>query len=216
MKNNMNVFLKPEIANAYDKYYQSSFGGKVDEIEKDIINRLINNIPKTEMLELGCGTGHWSDYFSNKGFKITAIDASESMLDIAKSKGIDADFSIADAQNLPFKDDSFHIISSITMLEFVDDQNAVIQEIYRVLKKDAWLVLGFLNEKSILGTTKHNSETFKNANFLTKEIIKEKLDKFKIIDTKSGVYLNSDFIIMDDKDHGDIEPIFIVILAQKK
>jgi len=212
----MNVFLKPEIANTYDKYYQSSFGKKVDEIEKDIINSLIKKIPTTEILELGCGTGHWTDYFSKKGFEITAIDSSKTMLDIAKSKDINAKFMIANAQNIPFEDESFQIISSFTMLEFVNNQDAVIKEVYRVLKKGAWFILGILNEKSILGLTKNNSETFKNANFLTKEIIKAKLNKFEVIDVKSGVYLSADYIIMDDEKHRDIEPVFIGILAQKK
>ena len=102
------------------------------------------------------------------------------------------------------------------MLEFVDNQDKVIQEIYRVLKKNAWFILGFLNKKSILGLNKDNSETFKNANFMTKDIIKLKLDKFEIIDVKSGVYLNSDYVILDDKKHYNIEPVFIGILAQKK
>ena len=212
----MNVFLKPEIAKTYDEYYQSNFGKEVDEIEKDIVDCLISEIPKTEMLELGCGTGHWTTYFLNKGFNITAIDSSETMLNIAKSKNINAKFMIADAQNIPFKDESFKIISSITMLAFVDNQDAVIQEVYRVLKKNAWFVFGFLNEKSIVGLTKNNSETFKNANFLTKEIIKAKLDKFEIIDIKSGVYLNSDYIIMDDKKINNLEPVFIGVLAKKK
>jgi ubiquinone/menaquinone biosynthesis C-methylase UbiE len=212
----MNVFIKPEIANSYDEYYQSYFGKKVDEIERNIIDCLIQKVPKTEMLELGCGTGHWTKFFSSKDFNVTGIDTSKTMLDIAKGKNINAKFTIANAQNIPFPDESVQIISSITMLEFVDNQDKVIQEIYRVLKKNAWFILGFLNKKSILGLNKDNSETFKNANFMTKDIIKLKLDKFEIIDVKSGVYLNSDYVILDDKKHYNIEPVFIGILAQKK
>jgi len=212
----MNVFIKPEIANSYDDYYQSDFGKKIDRIERDIIDFLIKEIPLSEMLELGCGTGHWSDFFSKKGFNLTGIDISEAMLNIAKNKKINAKFKIANSQNIPFNNESFQIISSITMLEFVDNQDKVISEIYRVLKKGGWLVLGCLNEKSIIGKDKRNSETFKNANFLTIDSIKSKLDKFENILIKSGVYLKSDYSIVDDKKDNNIEPVFIGIIAQKK
>ena len=213
----MNVFLKPEIANSYDDYYQSDFGKKVDRIEQDIIDFLIKEIPRGEMLELGCGTGHWSDYFSKKGFNVTGIDISDTMLNVAKNKKINVKFKIADSQNIPFNDESFQIISSITMLEFVDNQDKVIKEIYRVLKKGGWLILGCLNKNSIIGKNKENDETFKNANFLTISNIKSKLEKFEILLLKSGVYLKSDYTIMDDKKDNDyIEPVFIGIIAQKK
>jgi len=213
----MNVFIKPEIANNYDDYYQSDFGKKVDKIEQNIISSLIKEIPKNEMLELGCGTGHWSEYFSKKGFKLTGIDISDAMLNIAKRKNINAKFKIANSQNLPFNDESFQIISSITMLGFVNNQDDVIKEIYRVLKKGGWLILGCLNEKSIIGKNKGSSETFKKANFLTINDIQSKLNKFETLHIKTGVYLKPDYAIMDNKKNIDnIEPAFIGILAQKK
>ena len=213
----MNVFLKPEIANSYDDYYQSDFGKKVDRIEQDIIDYLIKEIPRSEMLELGCGTGHWSDYFSKKGFNVTGIDISDAMLNVAKNKKINVKFKIADSQNIPFNDESFQIISSITMLEFVDNPDKVIKEIYRVLKKGGWLILGCLNENSIIGKNKRDNETFKNANFLTISNLKSKLENFEILLLKSGVYLKSDYSIIDDKKDNDYtEPVFIGIIAQKK
>ena len=213
----MNVFLKSEIANNYDDYYQSDFGKKIDAIEKDIFDLLINGIPKREMLELGCGTGHWSDYFLQKGFKVIGIDTSEAMLSIAKKKNINIKCEIADSQNIPFKDESFDVVSSITMLEFVENQDKVIEEAYRVLKKGGTLILGCLNKNSILAKNKENSETFKEANFLTTEEIKTKLKKFEIKHIKSGAFLNSDYLIMDGQQNIDnIEPVFIGINAQKK
>lgn len=213
----MNVFLKPEIANSYDNYYQSDFGKKVNKIEQNIIGTLLKQIPKSEMLELGCGTGHWSEYFSKKGFTLTGIDISEVMLNIARNKNINAEFKYADSQNIPFKDESFKIISSITMLEFVENQDRVINEIYRVLKKGGWLVLGCLNKDSIIAKNKKNSETFKNANFLTIHEIKSKLEKFENLSYQSGLYLNADYSIANNKkDIDNIDPVFIGIIAQKK
>ena len=82
----MNVFNNPEIAGKYDNYYQTDFGKKVDEIEKNLVLSLISDIPRGVMLEVGCGTGHWTRFFIDQGFKLTGIDISESMLQIVKKK----------------------------------------------------------------------------------------------------------------------------------
>ncbi|MDF1550019.1 MAG: class I SAM-dependent methyltransferase [Bacteroidales bacterium] len=213
----MNVFLNPEIAHSYDDYYQSDFGKQVDNIEQDIIGALIKELRGSEMLELGCGTGHWSNYFVKKGFSVTGIDISNAMLDIAMNKKVNARLKIGDAQNIPFRDQSVQIISSITMLEFVDDQDKVINEIWRVLKKDGWLILGCLNKNSIIGINKQHDESFRDATFLSVTDIKAKLEKFEILQIKSGVYLTTDYQILDGKEaNKDVEPVFIGILAQKK
>jgi len=60
------------------------------------------------MLELGCGTGHWTQFFCEEGFQVTGVDESEAMLERARAKNIaGARFLQADAGNLPFRDQSF-------------------------------------------------------------------------------------------------------------
>lgn len=212
----MNIFLKQEIANTYDDYYQTNVGRQVDQIEKNIMNKLIKNIPKGQMLELGCGTGHWTDYFSNNGFNVTGTDISEVMLNLAKSKNINARFEYADAENLPFGDESFQTVSLVTMLEFSDNPENVIGEINRVLDVNGWLILGCLNKKSVIGKNKDNDEVFKTARFFTPGEITSKLQQFEIHNIKSGVYLKQDFLIEDDnKKNQTAEAVFIGILAQK-
>ena len=39
-----NVFLKKDIADNYDSYYQTELGEKIDDIEKEIISELLNEI----------------------------------------------------------------------------------------------------------------------------------------------------------------------------
>jgi len=212
----MNVFKNPDTANNYDAYYQTELGKKVDEIEKRIISNLIKDMPRYPMLELGCGTGHWSAFFIEEGFKLTGIDISKAMLRLAKQKDINADFYIANAQKLPFNSDSFQIVSSITMLEFVEDRDKVLLEIYRILKPGGWVILGCLNANSILAGRKEQDETFKYAHFLTPEEITEGLKIFGIPVLDSGVYLTQDFELLDDtNDAGNVEPAFIAAIVQK-
>jgi ubiquinone/menaquinone biosynthesis C-methylase UbiE len=212
----MNVFLKKEIASNYDLYYQTEIGKKVSQIEENLFNDLLIDVPKTEMLELGCGTGQWTEYFINQGFKLTGIDISEEMLKIAQAKNLKADILKADSSHIPFDDNSFFAISSITMLEFVEDQDRVLQEIHRVLKPNGWIILGFLNANSELGKNKENDEVFGKASFLNPEKINQKLHAFNKLKMKYGVYFTPTFEILDGNSEIKVEPTFIAVIAQKK
>lgn len=213
----MNIFLNNDIANKYDAYYQTPFGKQIDEIEKRIISQLIKNIPRKNMLELGCGTGHWTEFFINQGFEVTATDISEAMLQLAEAKNLRAKFSLADSENLPFETNSYDCVSSITMLEFVDNQDEVFEEIKRVLKPNGWLVLGCLNENSILAQNKENDETFRDAKFLTKEKLSKHLTIFGTPTFDYGIYLAPSFEILDNTQEKDkAEPVFMAVVVQKK
>lgn len=212
----MNIFEKTGIANKYDAYYQAGFGKKVDEIEKSIISTIIKDIPLSDMLELGCGTGHWTDYFIKQGFNVTGIDISEAMIKLAIEKKIEANFIKADSQNLPFEDEEFAVVSSITMIEFVADQDQVFQEIFRVLKPGGRLILGCLNANSVLGKTKEQNEVFANAHFLTPEELTDKLKIFGKIKFGFGVYLDSNFNLLDNTNNREnVEPGFMAAIIQK-
>lgn len=212
----MNVFLNLDVANDYDEYYYTPIGHEVDVIEKSIITQALAKFPRGEMLEVGCGTGHWTQFFVDEGFRVTAMDVSENMLKIAKNKDVDAEFLLGDALALPFSDNHFTVVSAITMLEFVDNQTKALEEIYRVLKKNGWLILGCLNENSVIGKNKKHDETFKNAQFLSKQKLISILVNFHSIEFKFGVYLDSDFVLTHDNNASEtIEPVFICVVAQK-
>lgn len=213
----INKFLKPAIAEQYDAYYISDTGQKIDNIEQDLMTKLMVNIPRTKMLELGCGTGHWTNHFTNLGFDVTGIDTSEAMLNEAKRKNINADFLSGNAENLPYDSESIDVISSITMMEFVEDQTKVFKEINRVLKKGGWLILGCLNAKSILAKTKDQAEEFRQAQFLNVDEIKAHVIGIGTPNFDFGVYMKEDFSLHDTAvDKMGIEPVFIGCVLQKQ
>jgi ubiquinone/menaquinone biosynthesis C-methylase UbiE len=217
-KNTRNVFLTAEVALGYDTYYQTETGKIVDNIEKKIVLAHLKNLPKTNWLELGCGTGHWTKFFSDCGFQVTAIDNSEAMLEIARSKNMEnVQVLHADASRLPFPDAFFPGIFSITMLEFVDDLELVLNEIDRVLKPGGTFVLGCLNARSELGKNKENNPVFKHAHFFTSEEIKEMLARFGNPRISAGLYFSPDFEILDgSKKQSTAEPAFIAASVQKQ
>ncbi|MGF1586729.1 MAG: class I SAM-dependent methyltransferase [Bacteroidales bacterium] len=213
----MNIFSDHKVAKSYDRFYETPYGKTMDDIEKKVIHDHISTIPHKQMLELGCGTGHWTEYFSMQGFKVTATDISESMLKIAENKNIKHSvFLKADAADLSFPDNSFPVIASITMLEFVEDTTRVLDEIYRVLKPGGYLVLGCLNHSSELGKAKDNDEIFKHARFFNPDEIRRLLSIFGTPSLSYGVYLTSEFKLLDGtKSQNMVEPAFIAASVQK-
>ena len=212
----MNPFSRIDIANSYDDYYNTDFGKKVDLIEKEIIKDIISEISRDQMLELGCGTGHWTEFFLKEGFELTALDISEPMLELARAKGLNAKFIKGDTVKLPFADETFRVIASITMLEFVQNQDVVLREMYRVLKPGGYLILGSINASSILGKNKESDEVFKNAKLLTYSELTQKLQLFGAAKFGFGVYLNSDFRIVDNEQEANsVEPVFMAAIVQK-
>lgn len=90
------------------------------------------------VLEIGCGLGADSRYISKLGSKITSLDLSFDNVALTlkgmhllelKGQGV-----CSDAENLPFKDNSFDIVYSFGVLHHTPDTKRAIDEVCRVLK----------------------------------------------------------------------------------
>jgi 2-polyprenyl-3-methyl-5-hydroxy-6-metoxy-1,4-benzoquinol methylase len=78
--------------------------GECDFIEKEIdFNKSL------KIIDIGCGTGRHSIELAKRGYKVTGIDLSESLLKRAKEKAkaqnLQIDFQKHDARKLPFKNE---------------------------------------------------------------------------------------------------------------
>jgi ubiquinone/menaquinone biosynthesis C-methylase UbiE len=135
------------VAERYDDWYESALGSLYDRLEKRAVDKfLIERRYEGQLLEVGCGTGHWSEYFSSRGFAVTGIDISGEMIKVAKNKHIaNAQFEIADGENLPFAAQSFDIAAAITTLEFTPNPAKMLSEMARCVKKNGWIIAGVLN-----------------------------------------------------------------------
>lgn len=93
------------------------------------------NIEKgSKVLEVGCSTGVLSHHLADSAYITTAIDYSEDMIAIAKNKNSSAIFHVADATNLPFKDNEFDAVISASLINIVSDKSKAILEMQRVCK----------------------------------------------------------------------------------
>ncbi len=212
-----NIFEEITIAENYDAYYATAPGKTIDDLEKQLVRHSLQLLPQGHMLELGCGTGHWTAFFAAEGFEVTAVDSSAHMLAQAAKKMIHGvTFEKADALHLPFGKEAFNLVSSITMLEFVPDKQRAIEEMYRVLKPGGWLLVGALNGESALGASKDADEVFKHGDFFTLQELKMLLTTFGEPQINGAVHLSPDFKIADGTpDEHSYEPAFFVGIVQK-
>jgi SAM-dependent methyltransferase len=78
-----------KVFDAYAKYYDLLYKDKDYTSEVEYIRRLMsrfsNNV-KT-ILELGCGTGKHASLLAQRGYEVTGVDQSETMLEAARSRG---------------------------------------------------------------------------------------------------------------------------------
>ncbi len=207
-------------ANDYDSYYTSDFGKKVDEIEKKCFFGFMNRIKNKKVLEIGCGTGYWTEFFVQKGFSVTAIDIAEKMLEKAEKKNLkNVEFLKADVLQLPFKDNSFENIFAVTSLEFTENQPKAFSEIFRVLKKDGYLLVGGLNAKSELAEHKNENETFKNADFFTEKSMYNYLSKYGKPEIKLCLKIEAGKVFDNESvvgDYSHVNNTFIIGMVKKE
>jgi ubiquinone/menaquinone biosynthesis C-methylase UbiE len=130
-----------------------------DRLEKKALDSLIGSHNNgKQLLEVGCGTGHWSRYFSVKGFEVTGIDISEKMIETAGKKNIpNCHFQVADGRSLSFFDNSFDVAAAITTLEFSENSEKIISEMARCVKPKGRLLFGVLNSLSFYNQKRQNN-----------------------------------------------------------
>jgi ubiquinone/menaquinone biosynthesis C-methylase UbiE len=163
---NNNVFSNPEIASDYETWYQT-VGSQADKQEKVLLKRLLRAFSTANsILEIGCGTGHFTRWFSQQGMQVIGLDLSRAMLEEA-NRFRSSLLLQGDALKLPFGSNSFDLIALITTLEFLPDPIAVLNEVHRVARKG--LVLGVLNTQSCLGRKYKRSKSpiWKSAQLFT-------------------------------------------------
>ncbi|MGH9557813.1 MAG: class I SAM-dependent DNA methyltransferase [Bryobacteraceae bacterium] len=77
------------IAQQYDESWTRSTAGR---LQRDAVWRYLDLLfqPCSRLLDLGCGTGEDPVHFMQAGMSVTAIDASEEMVSIARARGVEA------------------------------------------------------------------------------------------------------------------------------
>lgn len=123
------------IPKKYDHYLGPMF---FEPYAIEIAGRINASSVKTA-LEIGCGTGRVTRHLRNvlpESSRLIASDISEDMLNVAseKLKGLNIDWKIIDAQQLPFDDNSLDLVVCAFAYMLVPDKQKAFGEVFRVLR----------------------------------------------------------------------------------
>jgi len=90
--------------------------------------------PARRTLEVGCGEGRVSRDLTARGHRVTALDASPTLLGAAAESDPESEYVLGTAEALPFADASFALVVAYNVLMDVADMPAAVAEAARVLE----------------------------------------------------------------------------------
>lgn len=154
--------MKPD---EYEAWYETARGRWIADREFGLLQRMLNPPAGSTLLDVGCGTGHFSRRFSAAGLRVTGLDPDAAMLDYASGLGGGVNYLLGTGTALPFDDNSQDYVTAVTSLCFIADAPQALREMWRVARHA--VLLGLLNRRSLLYRQKHGHGAYRGARWDT-------------------------------------------------
>ncbi len=146
------VYADPETARTFD---ERRFGGPIGEMiaaeQARVLANFVGRIGGRTILDVGTGTGRVALLFAIGGAKVTAVDASEEMLAVARARAAaqapNITFLIGDAHRLEFGDRSFDVAVSLRVLMHTPRWQTCLSELCRVA--DRLVIVDYPSARSV-------------------------------------------------------------------
>jgi ubiquinone/menaquinone biosynthesis C-methylase UbiE len=137
-----NILYHDWEAGTYDEKWSISFDQRCIDYARDRFMHVAGNggWPYAKSLELGCGTGFFTLNLKLAGVidEGSVTDLSPGMVEVAQRNarglGFEVEGRVADAERLPYDDDTFDIVIGHAVLHHIPDLDLAFAEILRVLK----------------------------------------------------------------------------------
>jgi ubiquinone/menaquinone biosynthesis C-methylase UbiE len=145
-----------------------------------MISEFLGDVKGKRAIDVGCGNGSISLLLWLLGVEVHSMDLSYKALQVnrslrylnKRSATYDPNLCHSDAMKLPYQDETFDIVCCLEALEFVKDDIPAIQEIERVAKKDAVVILFIPYDPRVTET----QESFGYYRRYTFKTIKQKME----------------------------------------
>ena len=131
-------------AQTYDDKWSISFDERCVEYARDRFEAIVGDVheplPYATALELGAGTGFFSLNLKQAGVldEVHVTDLSPGMVEAAKANaealGFTVQGRVADAERIPYDDNTFDIVVGHAVIHHIPDVEAAFREMLRVLK----------------------------------------------------------------------------------
>jgi len=161
--------------------------------------------PKTEgiYLDIGCGTGNYTDKFHKRGFRFIGIDPSERMLKKAKNKNSEIDWRIGSAENTGLPPNCVDgIIGSLTIHHWTNLSRGF-KGLHSVLKPEGTIVIFTSTPRQMKGYW---------LNHYFPKMLKDSINQMPDLETVTRIMKNAGFEITKLEDYfiqPDLEDKFL-------
>jgi SAM-dependent methyltransferase len=132
----------------YHAWYDTPRGAWIGAREIDVLMGLLQPRPGQSILDVGCGSGYFSQAFAARGLAVIGLDPN--MLALAFARGHTPALAVVagSAESLPFADGAFDHAAAIASLCFVADPARALRELWRVSRNS--VLLGLLHRRGLL------------------------------------------------------------------
>src|SRR5947209_5920302 len=94
------------------------------------------------VLDAGCGAGQAAADAATRGARVSGIDASAPLLDVARRRTPAGDFRQGDIEALPFEADAFDVVTAFNAIQYAVDPAAAVAELARVCRSGGSVAIG--------------------------------------------------------------------------
>ena len=149
----------------YEAWYETARGRWIAGCEFNLMMRLLAEPTGGTLLDVGCGTGHFSRRFAAAGLRVTGLDPDPAMLDYARRLGGKVAYLRGTATALPSPDGAYDCVAAVTSLCFIAEAPDALREMWRVARRT--VLLGLLNRHSLLYRQKRGRGAYRGARWDT-------------------------------------------------
>lgn len=123
-------------AERYEDWYATPAGQRASRAETELLNGLLAPFADARtVLDVGCGTGHFTAWLARRGLRPIGLDRSPSMLASFRRRQPMLAAVLADAHALPLHDRAVDLVVFATTLEFVESPRRALAEAARVARR---------------------------------------------------------------------------------
>ena len=162
--------LSPEVENLKTRLKNIWMAGDYDRFSRymesgarEFYERL-NVAPGCQLLDVGCGSGQLALMAAKEGLEVTGVDIASNLVERARARaeaeGLRAHFEVADAEELPFEDASFDVVTSLIGAMFAPRPELVAKELLRVCTPGGTIAMANWTPQGFIGQMFKTVSTF--------------------------------------------------------
>jgi 2-polyprenyl-3-methyl-5-hydroxy-6-metoxy-1,4-benzoquinol methylase len=142
-----------EQAEHYDNWNKECRDDRYEDIHQEIKARAdeileaieAQRVPTGEILEIGCGTGWFTEKLSRLG-NVTAVDLSPRAIEIAKGRDTGAQFTACNILDHDFGEKRFDLIVCVETLFYVEDVDRLVKKMADLCSDRGYLAVTTINK----------------------------------------------------------------------